>query len=115
MAHERHPGVDFRVADLFDLPKEWLQAFDFVVEIYTVQALPESVRANASAAVASLLAPGGTLFVVAVAREEGTVADGPPWPLTRSQIEGFAVDGVTAVSIEQRDGQWTRWVGEFTR
>jgi SAM-dependent methyltransferase len=112
VARERHPGIDFRVADLFDLPREWWQSFDFVVEIFTVQALPESVRAEASAAVATLLAPGGTLLVVANARAEGSVADGPPWPLTRSQIEGFAVDGVTTVSIEQTD---RHWIGEFTR
>lgn len=112
VARQRHPGVDFEVADLFDLPEKWLRAFDFIVEIFTVQALPESVRARASAAVASLLAPGGTLFVVAMAREEGTIPDGPPWPLTRSQFDGFAVDGVKAVSIGERDG---RWLGEFTR
>jgi pimeloyl-ACP methyl ester carboxylesterase/SAM-dependent methyltransferase len=112
IARDRHPGIHFHVANLFDLPREWLRAFDFVVEIFTVQALPESVRAKASAAVASLLAPGGALFVVAMSREEDTVPDGPPWPLTRSQVEGFAVDGVTAVSIEERDG---RWLAEFTR
>ncbi|QUQ66938.1 alpha/beta fold hydrolase [Kutzneria sp. CA-103260] len=112
IARERHPDVDFHVADLFALPDKWLRAFDFVVEIFTVQALPESVRARASAAVAGLLAPGGTLFVVANGREEGTVADGPPWPLTRSQLDGFAVEGVTAVSVERRDSQW---IGEFTR
>lgn len=112
VARERHAGIDFRVADLFDLPKEWLRAFDFIVEIFTVQALPESVRAEAGAAVGSLLAPGGTLFVVQMSREEGTIADGPPWLLTRSQMDGFAVDGVSAVSVEERDG---RWIGEFTR
>ena len=112
VARERHPGVDFHVADLFRLPEQWLWAFDFVVEIFTVQALPESVRAEASAAVASLVAPDGTLFVVTNAREEGTIPDGPPWPLTRSQLDGFAVKGVTAVSIERRDSQW---IGEFTR
>lgn len=112
IARDRHSGIDFRVADLFDLPKEWLRAFDFVVEIFTVQALPESVRVAAAAAVASLLAPGGTLFVVAMARAEGTVAVGPPWRLTRSQLDFFAVDGVTAVSVEQVG---ERWIGEFTR
>ncbi|MFC0435707.1 alpha/beta fold hydrolase [Kutzneria buriramensis] len=112
VAKQRHPGVDFQVADLFDLPEKWLQAFDFVVEIFTVQALPESVREQATAAVASLLAPGGTLFVVMMSREEGTVADGPPWRFTRSQLDGFAVDGVKAVSIGHQDD---RWIGEFTR
>ncbi|MFC0540794.1 alpha/beta fold hydrolase [Kutzneria chonburiensis] len=112
VARERHPGIDFQVADLFNLPPEWLRAFDFIVEIFTVQALPESVRDKATAAVGSLLAPGGTLFVVAVSRDEGTIADGPPWPLTRSQVDGFAVDGVTPVSVEERD---QRWIGVFTR
>jgi pimeloyl-ACP methyl ester carboxylesterase/2-polyprenyl-3-methyl-5-hydroxy-6-metoxy-1,4-benzoquinol methylase len=112
VARERHPGVDFRVADLFDLPPEWLRAFDFIVEIFTVQALPESVRDKATAAVAALLAPGGTLFAVAVSREENTIPDGPPWPLTRRQFDGFAVDGVTPVSIEEHD---QRWIGVFTR
>jgi pimeloyl-ACP methyl ester carboxylesterase/SAM-dependent methyltransferase len=112
IARQRHAGVDFRVADLFDLPQEWSRAFDFVVEIFTVQALPESLRAKAAAAVGSLLAPGGTLFVVAMSREEGTAADGPPWRFTRSQMDLFAVDGVTAKSVELQD---ERWVAEFTR
>jgi hypothetical protein len=89
-----------------------LRAFDFIVEIFTVQALPESIRAEATAAVGTLLAPGGTLFVVAFPREEDTIPDGPPWPLTRRQLDGFAVDGVTPVSIAERD---QRWIGVFTR
>ena len=66
MARERAPGsaVDYRVADLLDLPREWDGAFDLVVEIITVQALPEELRAPATAAIASTVAPGGTLFVV---------------------------------------------------
>ena len=114
IARRRHEGspVDYAVANLLDPPPGWARSFDLVVEIFTVQALPESVREKATAAVASLLAPGGTLFVVMMSREEGTVADGPPWVFTRSQMDGFAVDGVKAVSIEGQDG---RWIGEFTR
>ena len=61
MARERFPGsaVDYRVADLLDLPPEWAGAFDLVVEIITVQALPEDLRAPATAAIASTVAPGG--------------------------------------------------------
>ena len=37
-------------------------AFDLVVEIITVQALPEELRAPATAAIAATVAPGGTLL-----------------------------------------------------
>ena len=46
LAAERHPGtpVDYRVADLLDLPADWRHAFDLVVEIFTIQALPDPPR-----------------------------------------------------------------------
>lgn len=50
----RHVGssVDYVVANVLDLPTEWSRAFDLVVEIYTVQALPDHIRNAAIAAVA---------------------------------------------------------------
>jgi SAM-dependent methyltransferase len=47
IARDRHPDspVDYRVADLLDLPAGWQQAFDLVVEIVTVQSLPPPSRA----------------------------------------------------------------------
>ena len=102
MARERAPGsaVDYRVADLLDLPREWDGAFDLVVEIITVQALPEELRAPATAAIASTVAPGGTLFVVSAIRD-GAPEPGPPWPLTREQVEGFATDGLELAGLER--------------
>jgi SAM-dependent methyltransferase len=45
-ARTRHPGsrVDYRVADLLALPDELVGAFDLVVEIFTLQALPDPQR-----------------------------------------------------------------------
>ena len=45
-ARERYPdsAVDYRVADLLDLPDDLVGAFDLVVEIYTIQALHGSLR-----------------------------------------------------------------------
>jgi hypothetical protein len=65
-ARRRFPdsAVDYVVADLLDLPPEWHRAFDLVVEVITVQALPDPPRARAIACVASLVAPGGTLIVI---------------------------------------------------
>jgi len=120
-ARRRFPesAVEYVVADLFDMPSAWLSAFDLVVEVITVQALPDPPRAAAIAAVSSLVAAGGTLVVISGAREAGDAADGPPWPLTRAEVEAFATGGVEAVRIEDLRAQpepWSRrWRAEFHR
>jgi SAM-dependent methyltransferase len=121
LAGEQHPGsrVTYVVADLFALPEDWTAAFDLVVENITVQALPAGVRPQAIRAIAGTVAPGGTLLVLAAARDEGEPADGPPWPLVRAEVESFAAGGVEAVRIEDLRGMpppWgRRWRGEFAR
>ena len=102
MARERFPGsaVDYRVANLLDLPREWTGAFDLVVEIITVQSLPEDLRGPAIAAIASTVAPGGTLFVVSGIRD-GAPEPGPPWPLTREQVEAFASGELELHSLDR--------------
>lgn len=119
-ARRRFPSsrVEYVVADLLDPPAEWLRAFDLVVENITVQALPDPPRATAIANVARLVAPGGTLLVLAAAREPDEPADGPPWPLTRAEVEAFALGGaLETVGIEDLRGQappWGhRWRAEF--
>ncbi len=62
--------VDYEAADLLDPPQAWHGAFDLVVEIYTLQVLPPELRAKAMANLASFVARGGTLLVVARGREE---------------------------------------------
>jgi SAM-dependent methyltransferase len=120
-ARRRFPDsrVSYVVADLLALPDEWLRAFDLVVEVITVQALPDPPRAAAIAAVSSLVAVDGTLIVVSGARAVGEPANGPPWPLTRYEVEAFATGGVVAVRIEDLRGQpgpWARrWRAEFRR
>lgn len=110
----RYPAttVDYRTADLLDPPAEWRHAFDLVVESMTVQALPISLHAAAIPRVSSFVAPGGTLVVIGGARDEDTSPDGPPWPLTRAEIESFATDGLHPHAITRVDG---RWRAEFRR
>lgn len=102
-ARERHPGsrVHYTVADLLALPAAWADGFDFVFESLTVQSLPIALHRRAIAAVSSLVAPEGTLLVVAAAREEGSETDGPPWPLTRSEIEQFSSAGLQTRQVEE--------------
>ena len=72
LANERstQERARYEVGDLFALPDDWLGAFDLVVEIWTVQALPVDVRAQATAAIASLVAPGGRLLAISWARAD---------------------------------------------
>jgi SAM-dependent methyltransferase len=118
VARSRYPDspVDYQVADLLDPPAEWERAFDLVVESYTVQALPETLRDLATRAVRYLVAPGGTLLVIAVIRPDGAPPpDGPPWPLTRAEIDAFAADGLVAVEIGEDERAPGRWRAEFRR
>ncbi|MET0695419.1 MAG: class I SAM-dependent methyltransferase [Propionibacteriaceae bacterium] len=103
-ARARFPAsaVDYQVADLLALPADWDLSFDLVVEIFTVQSLPPELRSEATAAVRRVVAPGGTLLVVAFV-SDSSVEDGPPWPLTGTDLEAFAVDGLSRVGSALSD------------
>ncbi|MGW4955753.1 class I SAM-dependent methyltransferase [Nonomuraea sp. NPDC004186] len=118
LAQERFPGseVRYQVADLLAPPPEWRHAFDLVVEIMTVQALPEPLHGRAIAAIAEFVRPGGTLLVIASGREEGGPVFAPPWPLTPSEIGAFATGGLESGKVEDlRDGERHRWRAAFHR
>jgi SAM-dependent methyltransferase len=110
--------VSYVAADLLDLPSGWLRAYDLVVEIFTVQALPIALHGKAIAQVGQVVGPGGTLLVIAGGRAEADQPDGPPWPLTRTEVDSFGTDGLDALRIEDlRDesGGNRRWRAEFRR
>jgi protein-L-isoaspartate O-methyltransferase len=121
-ARARFPqsDVEYVTADLLDPPAEWRHAFDLVVESITVQSLPDALRPRAIAAVADMVARGGTLIVISGARdaEDGPV-DGPPWPLTRAEVDSFGSTDLQPVRIEDlRDAAnptVRRWRAEFRR
>jgi SAM-dependent methyltransferase len=117
-ARQRHPDspVRYVAADLFDPPGEWLGAFDLVVESMTVQALPDPPRRSAIGRIGRFVAPGGMLLVIAAGRDPETVYEGPPWPLTRSEIDAFAVGDLAPATVEElRDGTDPifRWRAQF--
>jgi len=120
-ARERHPHsrVDYVTADLLALPAEWSGGFDFVLESLTVQSLPVGLHERAIQSVCSLVAPGGTLLVISGAREEGSEGEGPPWPLTRSEIETFATGDLQPFQVEElvdeQDPASRRWRVELHR
>ena len=123
LARSRYPGtaVDYRVADLLDLPADLLGAFDLAVDVFTVQALPRPLRDRAVDGIRSLLAPGGELLAVQFVQEDdATEDDGPPWLVTRAEMESVADGDVSRVSLTRgphplRAGGPDTWVGVFHR
>ncbi len=118
-AVRRHPDspVTYVVADLLDPPASWRHAFDLVVESMTVQSLPDPPRAQAIAALADLVGPGGTLIVIALAHYGQPEDAGPPYQLTRAEIEAVTAGGLSPVRVEEiTDANGIhRWRAEFTR
>ncbi len=118
-ARRRFPAapVDFRVANLLEPPLEWRQHFSLVLECYTVQALPVRLRPTAVSRVSTFVAAGGRLLVLSAAREHGDEVEGPPWPLTRQEVESFVDHGLSPVRIEEFREPPDRhhWRAEFSR
>jgi SAM-dependent methyltransferase len=113
---KRYPEsrVEYIVADLFTPPTSWLRGFNFVLEIYTVQALPAQLRPGAIEKIAQFVAPGGRLLVIARGRAEGEPeGQGPPWPLTRAELDGFRRAGLEEESFEDYVEPEPPWVRRF--
>jgi hypothetical protein len=82
--------------------------------------MPPNLRTEATAAVRELVADGGTLLVIAAATDTAaTMADeGPPWPLTRDEIDAFGAEGLRPARIERLASPTRpagRWRAEFRR
>ena len=120
MARERYPGssVEYVVGDLLDLPEELVGAFDFVVEVFTVQAMPPNVRELATAGIRRLIAPGGTAIVIQYVRDDTDTDSGPPWLLDRAEMEAFAGDGIELdLEVRPAPGVYRKeriWVATLT-
>jgi SAM-dependent methyltransferase len=99
----RFPGskVRYMVHDLFNPPAEWKGAFDFVLESYTLQVLPPTVRHAAIPRICDFVAPGGRLLVIARGRKPEEPKGEMPWPLIREELEGFKAQGLKEVSFEE--------------
>lgn len=92
--------VHYAVADLLALPADWRQAFAFVLESYTLQVLPPELQPDAMRAVASLVAPGGRLLLIARGREPDDPTPGLHWPLTRAGLSPLREAGLAEESFE---------------
>jgi SAM-dependent methyltransferase len=95
-----HTQVEYLVADLLAPPVAWLGYFDFVLEVYTLQVLPENIRPQAIEKVAAFLRSGGALLLLARGRDKADPRGEMPWPLTREELEAFPRAGLQEISFE---------------
>ena len=96
---ERFPdsSVNYLVADLLALDSEWHRKFDLVIESRTIQALPVEMRSQVINCIAPLVASRGTLVVITRIRDNDSVPDGPPWPLSEKELAEFIELGLQEV------------------
>ncbi len=101
-ARARFPAsrVRYVTADLLAPPVDWRGAFDLVAETYTLQVLPPPERAVAARVLGDLVAPGGTLLVLARGREPDDPEGAMPWPLTRAEVEAIGRAGLRLAAFE---------------
>lgn len=94
-------SVNFMVADLFAPHASWHQKFDFVLEIFTIQALPPKYEEALIRTISGFVSENGELLVIAVVSPEARdFQKGPPWVLTTEHIEGFQCCGLEVVESD---------------
>ena len=109
--------IKFETADLFQPRRDWIGAFDFVLEIYTIQPLPMDLRSKAIDAVASFVAAGGKLVVVCRGRDDDEEVEQLPWPLSRHDLSRFKADGLVEIGFDDfiDDEETRRFLVEYRR
>jgi 2-polyprenyl-3-methyl-5-hydroxy-6-metoxy-1,4-benzoquinol methylase len=92
--------VAYRTENLFEMPANWKNGFDVVIESYTLQVLPQTMRSGAIRNICRTLSPGGYLLFVSRAREESEPRGTMPWPLTRRELREFQRCGLREIYFE---------------
>jgi SAM-dependent methyltransferase len=110
--------IRFEVADLFQPPQGWGRAFDFVLEIYTIQPLPLDMRPAVIDSIAAFVAEKGKLVVVTRGRDDDVEPDILPWPMSRRDLSRFEQNGLTQTDFVVMPGEEDepdRFVVEYER
>ncbi|MCY4054046.1 MAG: class I SAM-dependent methyltransferase [Hyphomicrobiales bacterium] len=79
--------VDWRTLNLFESPEEFYGQFDFVLEIYTLQVLPGSMRRDAFSHMCRFVSPKGKILLISCARNAEDNPGRMPWPLTIDELD----------------------------
>ena len=83
-------GVEFVQADLIEGVPRWRGKFDFVLEIFTIQALPPKYEKTLIRNIADFVSENGNLLLITETQQENrTFENGPPWLLNNDYIKSF--------------------------
>jgi SAM-dependent methyltransferase len=96
--------IEFYIADLLGAPPEWKNAFEFVLEVYTIQPLPLEMRTQVIDAIAGFVAKGSELAVVTRGREDDEKPLELPWALSRHDLSRFEYNGLKQISLTEMPG-----------
>ncbi len=112
--------IKFVAADLFDPPMSWQKAFDFVLEVYTIQALPLNLREKTIKAISNFVAENSELIVVERFRENDEDAGSLPWALSPNDLSHFEKNDLTLNNFSEFYGDEEnepikRFVAEYRR
>jgi SAM-dependent methyltransferase len=111
--------IQFEVADLFEPYRDWLRAFDFVLEIYTIQPLPMEMRERVIDSIAAFVAYDGELVIVTRGRDDDEEPVQLPWPLSRRDLSRFEAHGLRQTDFRVFDGDDStpepRWVVQYKK
>lgn len=113
-----HPSISWEVGDLLDPDPAWIGAFDLVLEVHILQAIPESFRIPASTNLAPLVRQEGVLICIGRMNPATPIeVDGPPWPLDHSFIEsiGSELNPIDFYSIQYEDEEHLRYRAVWQR
>lgn len=104
--------VEFIQADLLKGIPDWNRKFDFVLEIYTIQALPPKYEKTLIKHISDFVADKGKLLVITETHQGKRVFEnGPPWLLNNDYIKSFEGCGLKQIfhssSIEAEMGEAT--------
>lgn len=93
-------SVNYVVSDALKPEAAWYNSFDFILESYTLQAVPESLRQQILSMIVNYLAPGGMLLIICRGRNvEEDAGISPPWALTKEELS-FLESKLNRVSFE---------------
>ena len=84
-----YTNINFFVQDIFNLPADMLEQYDFIFESRTIQSLPLIHRDKIISCISSLMAPKAKALVIANGKQEGEKFEGPPWPLEYNELRLF--------------------------
>ena len=100
-ASQLHKGkeIDWSVGDLVQPEERWKGAFDLVLEVHILQAIPEEIRKSAYRNLSPLLDRHGLLMCIGrLANGLEEENDAPPWPLSRDFIHQIG-EGLSEVEF----------------